>query len=118
MYRKRSISSTHIDARFWNGLEISNTRRRNTWQVSRSCLTYNISKPLPQLIPDNCAFLCSNYAKLRRSMEYLVLILLFCLLLEVATSQQSYYARLGVKPKATEKEIKKAYRKLAMKVCL
>lgn len=44
-----------------------------------------------------------------------VFILLLCLLLDVA-STQTYYKRLGVKPTATEKEIKKAYRKMAMKV--
>ena len=44
-----------------------------------------------------------------------VTLLLLCLLLDVASSQ-TYYKRLGVKPTATEKEIKKAYRKMAMKV--
>jgi len=44
-----------------------------------------------------------------------VTLLFLCLLLDVASSQ-TYYKRLGVKPTATEKEIKKAYRKMAMKV--
>ena len=40
--------------------------------------------------------------------------MLVYLLLGVAASQ-TYYKRLGIKPQATEKEIKKAYRKMAMK---
>jgi preprotein translocase subunit Sec63 len=42
-------------------------------------------------------------------------LLVICLLVGL-TSSQNYYKTLGVKPTASEKEIKKAYRKLAMKV--
>lgn len=44
------------------------------------------------------------------------ILVVLCLFMGAATSQ-NYYKTLGVKPTATEKEIKKAYRKLAMKVC-
>lgn len=48
-------------------------------------------------------------------MFHLGVLLCLCLVLEVLSSQ-SYYKTLGVKPQATDKDIKKAYRKLAMKV--
>lgn len=48
-------------------------------------------------------------------MQYLLPLLFLCFLLDAAASQ-SYYKRLGLKPQATDKEIKKAYRKMAMKV--
>lgn len=48
-------------------------------------------------------------------MHYLLTLLFLCFLLDAAASQ-SYYKRLGLKPQATDKEIKKAYRKMAMKV--
>jgi len=50
-----------------------------------------------------------------KAMQYLLPLLFLCFLLD-ATASQSYYKRLGLKPQATDKEIKKAYRKMAMKV--
>jgi hypothetical protein len=49
-------------------------------------------------------------------MIFLICLLLIFKQILAVTSGKSYYAVLGLSPKADETEIKKAYRKLAMKV--
>ncbi len=49
-------------------------------------------------------------------MKFFVFLLLILKHVFAGTSGKSYYSVLGISPKADETEIKKAYRKLAMKV--
>jgi DnaJ-domain-containing protein 1 len=65
--------------------------------------------------PQNTTESTLSTTRLGIEMGVFSFLLVICLLVGL-TSSQNYYKTLGVKPTANEKEIKKAYRKLAMKV--
>ena len=71
-----------------------------------------------------CTFKSHNICTAKSKGNIMKTLTLLCFLFLLAhavfaaTTQQSYYTTLGVKPTATQQQIKKAYRKMAMKVRL